>query len=139
MELTMATAGLALVLWTLVMWFWLYITRLPAMSKAGIDAGKIKRPQDLEPMAERPKWVADNYNHLHEQPILFYFLVFYAETQGLADEINIWLAWAYVGLRVLHSIWQSTVNYVPLRFVLFAGGSFVLMAIAGRAALQAFG
>ena len=76
--------------------------------------------------------VADNYNHLHEQPVVFYALAIYSHLVGVADPLNIGLAWAYVILRVAHSIFQATVNFVPVRFVLFSLSSIVLIVMAVR-------
>ena len=133
--MTTATAGLALVGWTIVMWFWMYGTRIPTMRRLGVDASKPKEPGQPDWRDQAPprvNWIADNYNHLHEQPVLFYFLVVYSQAFGVADALNVGLAWGYVGLRVVHSIWQSTVNEVQTRFLLFALASLLLMAITLR-------
>jgi hypothetical protein len=135
----MLTPVLALVAWTLVMWVWLYATRLPAMKKAGIDPGRMKEKKELDVLPRQVRQVADNYNHLHEQPVIFYALAFYCHLAGLGDGTNVTLAWAYVGLRVAHSLLQALVNFIPVRFALFALGSFALMAIAVRAGLAALG
>ena len=126
------TPVLALILWTFVIWFWLYATRLPAMKAARIDPKVIKRKQDLDPLPVSVQQIADNYNHLHEQPTVFYALAIYSHLVGVADGVNVALAWTYVGLRVVHSLIQCTSNFVPVRFFVFAGASLVLMAIAVR-------
>ena len=128
---------LALVCWTLVMWIWLYATRIPAMRAAGLD--KFKEKKDLEVLPRKVRQVADNYNHLHEQPVIFYALAFYCHLAGLADSTNVTLAWAYVGFRVAHSLYQSLVNVIPVRFALFAMGSLALMGIAVRCVIAALG
>jgi hypothetical protein len=74
--------------------------------------------------------VADNYNHLHEQPTVFYALVFYTHLAGTAGEAAVALARACVALRVLHSLVQNTINRVMIRFSLFALATLVLMALA---------
>ncbi len=140
--MTMTAPVLALVVWTFVMWFWLYATRIPAMRKAGIDPAKIKGSESLASMPPLPPkvvWVADNYNHLHEQPTVFYALAIYSHLAGVADELNIALAWIYVALRIVHSLVQAITNYVPARFCIFAAGSLVLMWIAIRDVLALFG
>ncbi|HEY6642826.1 MAPEG family protein [Povalibacter sp.] len=126
------TPVLALIVWTFVIWFWLYATRLPAMRAARIDARKVKRKSDLDPLPVPVQQIADNYNHLHEQPTLFYALAIYCYTVGVADGLNVTLAWVYVGLRIAHSLIQCTSNYVPVRFLVFALASLVLMIIAAR-------
>ena len=77
--------------------------------------------------------VAENYNHLMEQPTLFYALVLLVASRGgeqaaapaLARQLNA-EAWCYVGLRVVHSLVQCFYNSVPLRFAVFALSSLVL-------------
>jgi hypothetical protein len=123
---------LALVGWTFVMWFWMYATRIPAIQKAQIDMAELSRtgaPLVLPPEVAR---VADNYNHLHEQPTLFYALALAAQLAGAADATSVALAWAYVGLRVVHSLVQATQNVIPVRFAVFALASLVLMALLVR-------
>ena len=126
------TPVLALVAWTCVMWFWMYATRIPAMRKANVDMEALRRtgaPLVLPPEVAR---AADNYNHLHEQPTIFYALALAAQVAGAADGTNVALAWAYVALRVVHSLVQATQNVIPLRFAVFALASFVLMALLVR-------
>lgn len=129
---TILVPVLALCVWTFVLWFWMYVTRLPAMKKARIDARRIKRKHELDPLPVSVQQIADNYNHLHEQPTVFYALAFYSHLAGVADSLNIQLAWAYVVLRVVHSLIQCTINFVPLRFLVFTAASIVLMIIALR-------
>ncbi len=123
---------LVLIVWTFVIWVWLYATRLPAMRAAHIDPKRIKRKADLDALPVSVQQIADNYNHLHEQPTIFYALVIYSHTVGVADGLNVALAWTYVGLRVLHSLIQCTSNFVPVRFLVFAAASIVLMVMAAR-------
>jgi hypothetical protein len=129
---------LALVAWTFVMWIWMYATRIPAMQKAGIDVAELSRTGrklELPPEASR---VADNYNHLHEQPTIFYATALAAQLAGAADPVNAGLAWAYVGLRVVHSLVQATRNVIPIRFTVFSLGSLVLLVLLVRTALAIF-
>lgn len=133
MTTSILTPALALVCWTMVMWFWLYATRIPAMKAIGLH--KFQEKKDLDLLPRRVRQVADNYNHLHEQPVLFYALVFYCHLAGTGDAFNVWLAWIYVGVRVAHSLFQSIVNFVPARFGIFAVGSLMLMGIAVRCVL----
>ncbi|HQR24985.1 MAG TPA: MAPEG family protein [Steroidobacteraceae bacterium] len=128
---------LALVAWTFVMWAWMYATRIPAMRAAGID------PQDAaysdalgERLPPQVRWKADNYNHLHEQPTIFYALMFFAALTGGGDAIALELAWAYVALRVVHSLVQATVNRIVVRFALFMLASLVLLAFTVREAMR---
>lgn len=127
--------AIALVLWTFVMWAWMYVTRIPAIRRAGMrldpDAPRGAQMATLPP---RVRWKADNYNHLFEQPTLFYATAISLAVLGVQDGASVGLAWAYVGLRVAHSVFQSTVNKIEIRFVLFLASSLVLLALAVRAA-----
>jgi hypothetical protein len=129
---SMMTPVLILISWTLVMWLWMYATRIPAMQKAGIDAAKMREKSEMEVLPRSVRQIADNYNHLHEQPVLFYALCIYSHLVGVSDPLNVGLAWGYVVLRVAHSVFQATVNFIPARFGLFLFASICLFAIAIR-------
>lgn len=137
MQAQMLAPAAVLVVWTLVMLFWTAGVRLPALKKAGIDLGARPggRGQDLEGVVD-PKinWPSHNYSHLAEQPTVFYPTVVILAIMG-ASGVDVALAWAYVGLRILHSIWQATVNKVPVRFLLFILATFALVALAIRAVM----
>jgi len=133
---------IALMAWTMVMWVWMYATRIPAMLKAGMNANGMVGTTGASLRAQLPdtvSWKADNYNHLHEAPTLFYAVAIVLAITGQGDGANAIIAWAYVALRVAHSIVQATVNRVALRFALFALSSFALMALILHAAMTVFG
>jgi hypothetical protein len=128
---------LALVGWTFVLWVWLYATRIPAMQRAQVDLERLARtgePLVLPPEVSR---VADNYNHLHEQPTIFYALALSGCLLGAVDGVQVALAWAYVSLRVVHSIVQATRNVIRRRFVVFAAGTLVLFVLFVRTVVLA--
>jgi hypothetical protein len=128
--------AVALVLWTFVMWAWLYVTRIPAIRRARIRLDP-NRPRG-DQMAELPpqvRWKADNYNHLMEMPTVFYPTAIVLALVSTSPGTDAALAWAYVGLRVVHSIFQATVNKIEVRFALFFLSSLVMLALAVRAAL----
>lgn len=129
----------ALIVWTFVMWFWMFLTRIPAMQKAKVDVGKLQGNVTLRDfLPAKVINVSDNYNHLHEQPTLFYALAFYLVLGGGADTVNVYLLWAYVILRVVHSLIQATINVVTIRFLVFLLSSLVLMAIIVREMMRLF-
>lgn len=133
----------ALMIWTMIMWVWMYATRIPAMQKhPDIDANRLVGATGASLRAmlpERVNWKADNYNHLHEQPTVFYAVGIVLAIIGAGDGIPALLAWIYTGLRIIHTIVQVTANRVMVRFVLFAISSAVLMALIGIAAARVFG
>ena len=129
----------ALVLWTFVMWGWLYATRIPAIRKARIrlDPEQSKEAFNAQ-LPPETRWKADNYNHLLEQPTLFYAVTLTLALLGADNALDTWLAWAYVVLRVGHSVVQATTNIILRRFWIFFASSLVLLAMALRASLLVF-
>jgi hypothetical protein len=129
----------ALVAWTLIVQIWMYATRLPAMRSAGITfKGRVgTRGGALEgKIPDQVNWKAHNYNHLMEQPTIFYAIVIALILMNFAAPINVYLAWSYVGIRIAHSLVQATVNIVFYRFLLFAFGSVCLICLTVHAALR---
>lgn len=128
----------ALVAWTLIVQIWMYATRLPAMRRAGISfKGRVgTRGGSLEgKIPDQVNWKAHNYNHLLEQPTIFYAITIALILMAFDAPINVDIAWAYVAFRVAHSLVQATVNIVIYRFWLFIGGSLCLIGLTTHAAL----
>ena len=129
--------------WTMLMWIWMYATRIPAINKL---------PKDATPGADvgwtgaklegllpgNIQWKAHNYNHLHEAPTVFYAVALALALMGEGNGLNATLAWAYVGLRIVHSIFQATINKVMIRFLLFSLSSLVLIALVVHTVMAAF-
>ncbi len=136
--MTMMNPVLALITWTLIVWVWMYATRIPAMHKAKIDPQSAIHPGSLTSLPANTRVIADNYNHLHEQPTVFYALAVYSHLAGVADPLNVWLAWGYVVLRIAHSLAQIVLRRVKVRFMIFATSSLVLIVIAVRNLLTLF-
>ena len=125
----------ALVAWTLVMMLWMYFTRMPAMRRAGISLkGRVgARGKDLDGVVEDSvQWKSHKDHHLMEQPTLFYAVALSLVIIGDRDPGTLAFAWAYVGLRIAHSLVQSTVNIVKYRFLLFALASVALILLTLR-------
>jgi len=129
----------ALVAWTHCMWFWMYATRLPAIFAAKIKLDpNVPKGQLAASLPPRVRWKADNYNHLFEQPTVFYAVALSLAVIGQGGGLNAKLAWAYVGLRVAHSLLQALWNNIRARFTLFALSAFTLMALTFSAARAVF-
>ncbi|MGH6800161.1 MAG: MAPEG family protein [Methylocella sp.] len=129
----------ALVVWSFVMWAWLYATRIPAIRKykIALDPHRPKAEFDAQ-LPANVRWKADNYNHLMEQPTLFYAVSLTLAVLGAGQDLNAGLAWLYVGLRIAHSVVQALVNVILLRFAIFMAASLVLLAMTVRAAFIVF-
>ena len=137
MQAQILAPAAVLVLWSLIMLGWLAGVRLPALKKAGIDLGARPggRGQDLEGQIEpRINWPSHNYSHLMEQPTVFYAAVMILAIMG-PGAVDVLAAWIYVGLRIVHSIWQATINKVPVRFALFITATIALGVLAVRAVI----
>ena len=131
-----------LILWSLAVLYLTAITRFSAFAKAGVDLGAADpggRYQDIEAgMPAKVNWKSHNYTHLMEQPTLFYAVVAILALAGAGGGLNLTLAWAYVGLRMVHSLWQMFINTVPVRFALFIVSTLCLTALAVNAVRATF-
>ena len=127
----------ALVAWTLVIMAWMAVTRFAAFKKMGITLDTIpagSRGVNLEGKApDEVQWKSHNYTHLLEQPTLFYAIAITLVLMGMDQPINVWLAWGYVALRVVHSLIQCTVNTVKYRFAIFSLASLCLLGLTVHA------
>ena len=129
----------ALVAWTLVMQIWMYAARIPAMRRAGISlkGRRGSRSGALEgAIPDEANWKAHNYNHLMEQPTIFYAIALTLALLGFGGGINLYLAWGYVALRIVHSLIQATANVVIYRFIVFNLASFCLLGLTVHAAAR---
>ena len=131
-----------LVIWSLVMLTWTGATRFPAIAKSGMDLKNVPpggRGQNLDGvLPDKVQWKSHNYTHLMEQPTIFYPTVIILALLGQDNGINLALAWGYVAIRIVHSIWQATVNtIVPVRSGLFMLSTLCLFALAIHALMAA--
>lgn len=137
MQAQILAPGAALILWSLIMLLWTAGTRFPAMAKLGVDVKTAPpggRGQNLEGvLPDTVQWKSHNYAHLMEQPTIFYPTLLILALMG-ASALDVTLAWAYVALRVVHSVWQATVNRIPVRFTLFLLSTACLLVLALHAA-----
>jgi hypothetical protein len=128
-----------LALWTMIIWLWMYATRLPALSKVpGFDTknwvGGVGADLD-KALPGKTQWVAHNYNHLHEAPTVFYAVSIVLALIGQGNGFNAQIAWAYVFLRIAHSLVQILWNRVVVRFAIFALSSVALIMLVVHAYL----
>jgi len=130
---------IALVIWTAVIWAWMYATRIPAVFKARMVLDPMApRGDQMAQLPANVRWKADNYNHLMELPTLFYAVAISLAVLGDNSSLSLALAWGYVVLRILHSLVQTLWNHIPTRFTLFFVSSLVLFGLVYRAAILVF-
>jgi hypothetical protein len=130
-----------LLAWTMVIWLWMYVTRIPAMQQAKIDVANLNggTGKDLDAiLPPSVQWKAHNYNHLLDEPMIFYAVCIVLAVIGHGEGMNVMVAWLYVALRIAHSLVQVTVNRVAIRFLLFASSSLCLMILIFHAAIPIF-
>ena len=117
------TPILCMGLLSLVVMLLMYATRIPAAKKLeleGVDLQKLAHPSQLGGVfPSKVERVADNYNHLWEQPTLFYAVIGVIWALEHTDPLHLYTAWAYVALRVTHSLVQIFINHVWIRFSVF--------------------
>ena len=128
--------------WSMIMWLWMYVTRIPALMKspdydANTSVGSVGA--DLRSfLPAHVQWKADNYNHLMEQPTVFYAVAIALAMMGAGNGFNATLAWVYVAFRIIHSLLQATMNRVIVRFALHAIGTIPLLMLCAHAVIAAF-
>lgn len=137
MQAQMLAPAAVLVVWTLIVLLWIIPARFGAIAKladkSALAAKQGVRGSDLEGVIpDKANWPAHNHTHLHEQPTLFYATVLILAMMGPAA-IDVTLAWIYVALRIVHSLWQNLFNTVPVRFALFLASTIALIVLAVRA------
>lgn len=124
----------ALLAWSMVMWAWMYVTRIPAIARAKMKLDpQAPRGEQMSTLPAVVRWKADNYNHLMEQPTLFYATALTLAVAGRGSGDVAAMAWAYVGLRVVHSLVQATWNKIEVRFTLFFLSSIALLGLIANA------
>jgi hypothetical protein len=124
---------------TTVMNWWMIGSRVPKMSKLGIDPQQAQDTARLIDLLPRESVrISNNYNHLFEQPTLFYAVAISIAVLGHVDAVYVGCAWAYTGLRIAHSLWQALVDIVPVRFTLYALSWIVLTVMVVRELVMLF-
>lgn len=126
-----------LLIWSLVIWSWMYATRIPAVvaMKMVLDPN-VPKGEQMATLPPNVRWKADNYNHLMEAPTMFYAVALTLAVAGAGHGVAVAMAWVYVGLRIIHSLVQVTSNHIPTRFAVFVLSTLaqaVLVALAVRA------
>lgn len=122
--------------WTFAMEGLLYWRRIPALSKYDVtfDPATVKK-QKAEKLPAFVQWPADNFNNLCEQPTQFYAILLGLTFLDIKDKTTVRTAWAYVGLRLLHSMIHVTTNNPGIRFPVFAASSVALFGLTVKAGL----
>ncbi|NVJ98689.1 MAG: MAPEG family protein [Alphaproteobacteria bacterium] len=124
---------------TFLVFVLLYVRRLPAMAAAKPTPEQMQDKGNLQKLPAPARFAAENYNHQFEMPVLFYVLSIATMVVGLADDLSLMLAWAYVGLRAVHAIIHCTYNNVLHRFFVFLLSAMTLLIYFVHVALKYWG
>ena len=126
-QIALLTPVFILILWTFTIFLIMSYGRTRFM-KDPQDAAHTK---DIK--GTLPAWVertGDNYNHLFEQPVAFYVVTLAIALINSIDPLMMQLAWAFVILRIIHSLVQLTFNLVLVRFMIFLIGWLIIAYMA---------
>ena len=130
---------IALVIWSGLIWAWMYATRIPAVLRLRMVLDPaMPRGEQMAQLPANVRWKADNFNHLMEIPTLFYAVAISLAVLGDNSSSSLMLAWGFVVLRIVHTLVQTLWNHIPTRFALFFISSLVLFGLTYRAALLVF-
>ena len=92
-------------------------------SAGACDGARTPRASSSAPQA------ADNFRNLFEVPVLFYVLCIALALNGGSTPGFVAAAWAYVGLRALHSLIHVTYNRVVHRFLVYVASTLLLFGM----------
>ena len=116
-----------LMILTIVVWIYMYYLRLSFIARNKID------PQSLATSEEVVGLIPANINtpsenliNLFELPVLFYATCLYLYVTLQVDISNLVLAYAFLVLRIGHSVIHCTYNKVMHRFYLYILSSMIL-------------
>ena len=113
---------------TAAVWVKLYVDRLGEMRTRGVAAQALSTVRAAAGQLERTQ-AADNFRNLFEVPVLFYLLCVALVLNGGSTPRFVAAAWAYVGLRALHSLIHVTYNRVVHRFLVYVASTLLLFGM----------
>ncbi|RNF83189.1 MAPEG family protein [Montanilutibacter psychrotolerans] len=113
---------------TLMVWLRMFFLRVGQMKRDRIHPQAVATSSQATARLTDSR-AADNFRNLFELPVLFYLALVVAALTGQVAPSILGLAWAFVGLRVLHSAIQCGYNKVMHRFYAYAAGAAMLWAL----------
>jgi hypothetical protein len=79
-----------------------------------------------------------NFSNLFEAPTLFYMLCIFALTMKVVDQTLLYMAWTYVGLRMVHTVVHITSNKINPRLLSYAFSWIVVLVMAIKILISSF-
>ena len=112
-----------------LVWLWLFVARTAHMRRSPPDADSFASGAAATRYFEPVEMPANNLRNLFEMPVLYFALVPLLLLTHQAGRAQLALAWAFVLLRVGHSLVQIAVKRVPLRFLVYLLSCVALLAM----------
>lgn len=131
--------AVALVGLTFIVWVAMVIVRGLTPLQQKFDPQRLADEEQAILLQKNSVNLADNFENLCELPIFFYVAALTIYGTGISDRAMLSLAWAFVGLRVLHSAIHCTTNRIVHRFTAYVLGGGVLWLIWARIAFRLLG
>jgi len=129
----------AMALLVFLVWCRMYLTRVREIRQRRIHPQALATRASARTELTDSIRVADNFANLFELPVLFYVAVLVLFVSDRVDGLYLALAWAFVALRVVHSLIHTTYNRVMHRFLVYVASAVPLWAIWMRIAVQWLG
>ena len=123
--------------WTALVLLLIGFTRVRAGQRRQIvpDDFKYGESAAVPPQVSIPN---RNYMNLLELPVLFYVVCVLLYVSAASTPLMLGLAWAYVALRVVHSLIHLTYNQVIHRLIVFVASNVTLLVLWIVAGVQIF-
>ncbi|MBP2160955.1 MULTISPECIES: MAPEG family protein [Asticcacaulis] len=84
---------------------------------------------EAESVPETARLINRNYMNLLELPVLFYVVCLILFADDAVTQIELILAWLFVGFRAAHTVLHLTINHVLVRLSVFALAVITLLAL----------
>jgi hypothetical protein len=134
----LALPMLAMMVLTLLVWLYMFVVRVGFAQKNKLDIEQFKTPADVQALIPGDESASsNNFKNLFELPVIFYALCLYLTVTLQVDSFYVNCAWAFVVLRVLHSLIHCSYNKVAHRFAVYILSSIALWVMVVRAFLTA--
>lgn len=120
--------GLLLGIYSMLFFFYLGMRRRKAVSTRAVDH-KYYRTFSGGEEPEALRVLSRHGANQFEMPMLFYAVLLMIYVTDNATPLFVGLAWAFLVLRFAHAFVHLGTNFVPHRFLVFAAGVLVLLAM----------
>ncbi|WP_286263294.1 MAPEG family protein [Thalassotalea atypica] len=130
---------LAMMLLTMIVWFYMYTLRLNYVMKARIHADKLHAPEQVSLLLpDHVNAPSNNLKNLFELPVLFYGVILVASQIPDHSIISNLAAWSFLFFRVIHSIIHCSNGKVLARFIVYVLSSLSLFVLIANVLLSLF-